>query len=58
MRTQTFIFRSIFHNPAPASKAVNDAYLAAFAVAAKRRLVTFDGGFKNFKNLDLTLLEA
>ena len=51
-------FPQYLSNPAPSSKAVNDAYLAAFAVAAKRRLVTFDGGFKNFKNLDLNLLEA
>jgi len=25
---------------------------------AKRRLVTFDSGFKNYKTLDLLLLEA
>jgi toxin-antitoxin system PIN domain toxin len=47
-----------FSHPVPASKAVNDAYLAAFALAAKRRLVTFDGGFTNYKNLDLALLEG
>ena len=40
----------------PASKVVSDAYLASFALAAKRRLVTFDGGFKDYKNLDLSLL--
>jgi len=55
--TDVYFPRYLSH-PAPASKAVNDAYLAAFAVAAKRRLVTFDGGFKNYKNLDLALLEA
>jgi predicted nucleic acid-binding protein len=42
----------------PASKAVNDAYLAASAIAANRRLVTFDAGFRNFKSLDLALLET
>lgn len=33
-----------------------DAYLAAFARAAKLRLATFDRGFGNFKGLQLTLL--
>jgi predicted nucleic acid-binding protein len=33
-----------------------DAYLAAFARAAKLRLVTFDGGFQQFEGLHLTLL--
>jgi toxin-antitoxin system PIN domain toxin len=51
-------FPSFLSQPLPAAKAVNDAYLAAFALAAKRRLVTFDGGFKNFKDLDLALLEG
>ena len=33
-----------------------DAYLAAFARAAKLRLVTFDQGFKQFAGLKMTLL--
>lgn len=33
-----------------------DAYLAAFARAAKLQLVTFDGGFLQFEGLRLTLL--
>jgi len=33
-----------------------DAYLAAFARAAKLRLVTFDQGFKQFDGLKLALL--
>jgi toxin-antitoxin system PIN domain toxin len=33
-----------------------DAYLAAFARATKLHLVTFDGGFRQFKGLGLTLL--
>jgi toxin-antitoxin system PIN domain toxin len=33
-----------------------DAYLAAFAHATKLHLVTFDGGFQQFKGLLLTLL--
>jgi hypothetical protein len=33
-----------------------DAYLAAFARAGRLRLVTFDGGFRKFAGLQLTLL--
>ncbi len=33
-----------------------DAYLAAFARAAKYHLVTFDGGFQQYEGLRLTLL--
>jgi len=43
--------------PVPASKAISDAYLAAFAIAGDRRLVTFDAGFKRFKRLDVALLQ-
>jgi toxin-antitoxin system PIN domain toxin len=35
-----------------------DAYLAAFARAAKLHLVTFDGGFQQFDGLRLTILGA
>jgi toxin-antitoxin system PIN domain toxin len=35
-----------------------DAYLAAFARAAKLNLVTFDGGFQQYEGLRLTLLGA
>ena len=49
-------FPQCLSEPVPASKAVNDAYLAAFALAAKRRLVTLDTGFKKFDKLDLLLL--
>ena len=34
----------------------NDAYLAAFALASSRSLVTFDKGFSQFENLGLDLL--
>jgi len=40
----------------PAGKLVTDAYLAAFAIAASRRLVTFDKGFRQFRRLELELL--
>ena len=35
-----------------------DAYLAAFARAAKLHFVTFDGGFQQYEGLRLTLLEG
>jgi uncharacterized protein len=44
-------------HPAPASKVVNDVYLAAFAIASSRRLVTCNAGFRRFKDLDLLLLQ-
>jgi len=34
----------------------SDAYLAAFAIAAGARLVTFDGGFKRFEGLETVVL--
>jgi toxin-antitoxin system PIN domain toxin len=52
----SFLPQMLSH-PAPASKAVNDVYLAAFAIASSRRLVTFDAGFRRFKDLDLLLLQ-
>jgi toxin-antitoxin system PIN domain toxin len=33
-----------------------DAYLAAFALAAGLRVVTFDGGFRKFKGLECVVL--
>jgi toxin-antitoxin system PIN domain toxin len=35
---------------------VGNAYLAAFAMASSRRLVTLDGGFRQFRGLDVELL--
>jgi predicted nucleic acid-binding protein len=40
----------------PATKVVADAYLAAFSIASSRRMVTFDRGFQQFKDLNLELL--
>ena len=39
------------------SKNSTDAYLAAFALSAGLRLVTFDQGFALFPGLDLLLLK-
>jgi toxin-antitoxin system PIN domain toxin len=38
------------------SQVVSDAYLAAFALASSRGLVTMDAGFRNFRGLELELL--
>ena len=40
----------------PTGKLVIDAYLAAFAITASRRLVTLDRGFRQFRGLDVNLL--
>jgi predicted nucleic acid-binding protein len=41
---------------APAPKQWMDAYLAAFALSARMRLVTFDRGFEQFVPLGLDLV--
>jgi uncharacterized protein len=40
----------------PSGKLVSDAYLAAFAMAGGRELVTLDAGFRNFRGLELDLI--
>ena len=40
----------------PATKRWTDDYLAAFAVAHRLRIVTFDEGFQSYANLPVTLL--
>jgi predicted nucleic acid-binding protein len=40
----------------PSPKLWMDAYLAAFALAARYQLVTTDKAFKQFKGLDLLVL--
>jgi uncharacterized protein len=40
----------------PARDLWTDSYLAAFAFCAQLRLVTFDRGFKRFKNLETLIL--
>ncbi len=50
------ILPTLLHYPIPTGKLVTDAYLAAFAIAASRRLVTLDSGFRPFRGLQLDLL--
>jgi toxin-antitoxin system PIN domain toxin len=50
------VLPTLLHYPIPTGKLVTDAYLAAFAITASRRLVTLDRGFRQFRELDLDLL--
>jgi len=51
------VFYSLTAHLSPPSFFWIDAYLAAFTLAGKGRLVTFDPGFKRFSNLNLLLLK-
>jgi len=46
----------LFRYPVPTGKLVGDAYLAAFALAASRRMVTADSGFQQFHKLEVEFL--
>jgi len=50
------IFSTLLTWPFPAARLVGDAYLAAFAMASSRRMVTFDTGFRQFKGLEVEIL--
>ncbi|MEO8052994.1 MAG: TA system VapC family ribonuclease toxin [Acidobacteriota bacterium] len=49
-------FPSLLSYSVPTGKLVGDAYLAAFALSASRRLVTLDAGFRQFRGLDLEVI--
>ena len=44
--------------PIPTGKLVNDAYLAALAASGSRRLVTLDRGFREFRRIEVQLLNG
>ena len=46
----------LFRQPGPTPKLLGDAYLAAFALASSRKLVTRDGGFTQFRGLQVELV--
>jgi len=52
------VLPGLLNYPVPTGKLVNDAYLAAFAICASRRLTTLDRGFRQFRGLDLDLIQA
>ena len=49
-------FPAFLKYPVPTGKLVGDAYLAAFAIADSRRMVTLDRGFRQYKGLNVQLL--
>ncbi len=51
------IWKRFSSDPRPSPNFWMDAYLAAFAIAGGYKLVTADKGFKQFKNLDLVLIQ-
>jgi predicted nucleic acid-binding protein len=46
----------LLHQQLPSGNLVGDAYLAAFAIASSRQMVTLDGGFRRFRGLDVSLI--
>jgi uncharacterized protein len=50
------ILPKLFRHPVPAPNLITDAYLAAFALAANRRIATFDRGFRQFDELEVELV--
>jgi len=50
------ILPKLFRYAVPTPNLIMDAYLAAFALAANRRIATFDRGFRQFNELEVDLL--
>ena len=50
------ILPKLFRYAVPTPNLIMDAYLAAFALAANRRIATFDRGFRQFDELEVDLL--
>jgi toxin-antitoxin system PIN domain toxin len=50
------VLPELFRYPGPTAKLVSDAYLAAFAIAAGRGMLTADRGFEQFRGLTVELL--
>jgi toxin-antitoxin system PIN domain toxin len=51
------VLPSLLNSPVPTGKLIRDAYLAAFSIAGARRMVTLDRGFRQFKGLDVEILQ-
>ena len=47
---------TLFRYPVPTRSLIGDAYLAAFAIASSRTVVTRDRGFRQFRGLDVEFL--
>ena len=50
------VISTLFRYRVPTPQLVTDAYLAAFAISAGRRFVTWDNGFGQFQGLDVQIL--
>ena len=50
------ILPTLFRYRVPTPGLVNDAYLAAFAMASRRCLVTYDRGFQQFRGLEVEIM--
>jgi toxin-antitoxin system PIN domain toxin len=50
------VMPTLLSYPIPTGKLVGDAYLAAFAICERRRVVTLDRGFRQFRGLSVELL--
>ena len=51
------VLPTLLNYPVPTGKLIGDAYLAAFAIAGSLRMVTLDRGFRQFKGLDVEILQ-
>ena len=49
---------SLLRYPVPTAKLVSDSYLAAFALSSSRRLITLDAGYRQFRGLEIKILES
>jgi len=50
------VLPGLFRYRVPTPALVTDAYLAAFAIASRRRFVTRDRGFQQFRGLEVEIL--
>lgn len=51
------VMPSLFRHRTPTKNLVNDVYLAAFAIAGSMRMATRDVGFRQFRGLELQIVE-
>lgn len=51
------VFPTLLNSQVPTGKMINDAYLAAFAMTGSLKMVTLDRAFRQFKGLDVHLLQ-
>jgi toxin-antitoxin system PIN domain toxin len=51
------VLPTLLNYPVPTGKLIGDAYLAAFSIAGSRKMVTLDRGFRQFKGLEVEILQ-